>query len=75
MRSLIAWFVKNPVAANLMMFVMFVTGIFGYMNLERENLEREFIPQTTQSLCHGQAPARVMWLNSLLYVRKKLSMD
>ena len=42
MRSLIAWFVKNPVAANLMMFVMFVTGIFGYMNLERE-----FIPQTT----------------------------
>ncbi|WP_051279375.1 efflux RND transporter permease subunit [Hellea balneolensis] len=42
MRSLITWFVKNPVAANLMMFVMFVTGIFGYMNLERE-----FIPQTT----------------------------
>mgnify|MGYP000409789048 FL=1 len=42
MRALIRWFVKNPVAANLMMFVMFVTGIFGYMNLERE-----FIPQTT----------------------------
>ena len=42
MRSLITWFVKNPVAANLMMFVMFVTGIFGYLNLERE-----FIPQTT----------------------------
>ena len=42
MRSLIKWFVKNPVAANLMMFVMFVTGAFGYLNLERE-----FIPQTT----------------------------
>lgn len=42
MRALITWFVKNPVAANLMMFVMFVTGIFGYVNLERE-----FIPQTT----------------------------
>ena len=42
MRALITWFVKNPVAANLLMFVMFVTGIFGYANLERE-----FIPQTT----------------------------
>jgi len=42
MRALITWFVKNPVAANLLMFVMFVVGIFGY-----NNLEREFIPQTT----------------------------
>lgn len=42
MRALIAWFVKNPVAANLLMFVMFMVGIFGYTNLERE-----FIPQTT----------------------------
>ena len=42
MRSLITWFVKNPVAANLLMVVMFVTGFFGYANLERE-----FIPQTT----------------------------
>lgn len=42
MRGLIIWFVKNPVAANLLMFVMFVVGIFGY-----NNLEREFIPQTT----------------------------
>ena len=42
MRTLITWFVKNPVAANLLMFIMFVVGIFGY-----NNLEREFIPQTT----------------------------
>ncbi len=42
MKSLIAWFVRNPVAANLMMFTMFAVGVFGYMNLERE-----FIPQTT----------------------------
>jgi len=42
MRALIAWFVKNPVAANLLMVVMFLVGIFGYTNLERE-----FIPQTT----------------------------
>ncbi len=42
MKSIIAWFVKNPVAANLMMFAMFVAGVFGY-----NSLEREFIPQTT----------------------------
>ncbi|WP_418152525.1 efflux RND transporter permease subunit [Litorimonas sp. RW-G-Af-16] len=42
MRGLLAWFVKNPVAANLMMCALFVMGAFGYMNLERE-----FIPQAT----------------------------
>jgi len=42
MRKLITWFVKNPVAANLMMLTMFVAGVFGYFSLERE-----FIPQTT----------------------------
>jgi len=42
MRALIAWFVKNPVAANLIMFIMLCAGILGY-----KGLEREFIPQTT----------------------------
>jgi len=42
MKNIVAWFVKNPVAANLLMMLMFVTGLFGYLNLERE-----FIPQTT----------------------------
>jgi len=42
MRGLIAWFVKNPVAANLLMVAMFVSGFFGY-----HSLEREFIPGTT----------------------------
>ena len=42
MKSIIAWFVKNPVAANLMMVTLFVVGLFGY-----NNLEREFIPQVT----------------------------
>ncbi len=42
MKGLITWFVKNPVAANLLMVAMFVAGIFGY-----NNLEREFIPGTT----------------------------
>lgn len=42
MKNLIAWFVKNPVAANLMMILMFAAGAYGYFSLERE-----FIPQTT----------------------------
>jgi len=42
MKGLIAWFVKNPVAANLLMVAMFVCGIFGYFNLERE-----FLPSAT----------------------------
>ncbi len=42
MRKLIAWFVKNPVAANLLMCALFVAGAVGYFNLERE-----FVPQTT----------------------------
>lgn len=42
MRGLIAWFVKNPVAANLLMVAMFVAGIFGY-----NSLEREFLPAVT----------------------------
>lgn len=42
MKALIAWFVKNPVAANLIMFTMLVTGLWGF-----SILEREFIPQTT----------------------------
>ena len=60
MKSLIAWFVKNPVAANLIMVTMFVVGIFGY-----NKLEREFIPQVTingmtiQSTWPGASPRDV----------------
>ena len=42
MRNLLAWFIKNPVAANLLMIALFVGGIFGYTQLERE-----FIPGVT----------------------------
>ncbi len=42
MKNLIAWFVKNPVAANLIMLTMFIGGIYGF-----NNLQREFIPSTT----------------------------
>jgi len=40
MKSLITWFVRNPIAANLIMAAMFVVGVAGYFSLERE-----FIPQ------------------------------
>ncbi len=36
MNNLIAWWAKNPVAANLVMVGLFVAGIIGYGNLERE---------------------------------------
>lgn len=42
MKKLITYFVRNPVAANLLMFLMFVGGIWGTVSLQRE-----FIPQTT----------------------------
>jgi len=42
MKGLIRWFVRNPVAANLLMVAMFVAGFFGYTSLERE-----FLPGTT----------------------------
>ena len=41
MKDIIAWFVKNPVAANLIMALMFLLGFQGY-----NNLDREFFPQT-----------------------------
>ncbi len=36
MKSIISWFVRNPVAANLLMFIMIVAGIFGYNSMDRE---------------------------------------
>ena len=42
MKNLISWFVKNPVAANLLMLSFFIAGAFGYTKLERE-----FIPRVT----------------------------
>ena len=36
MDKLIAWFAKNSVAANLLMFGLLVAGVIGYLNVERE---------------------------------------
>ena len=36
MRSLISWFAKNPIAANLLMVGILVAGLLGFNNMERE---------------------------------------
>lgn len=36
MNGLVAWFARNAVAANLLMIVAFIGGIFGYSQMERE---------------------------------------
>ncbi len=36
MDKLIAWFAKNPVAANLLMVGLLAAGVLGYANVERE---------------------------------------
>ncbi len=58
MRGLIAWFVKNPVAANLLMVAMFVAGIFGYLNLEREFLPGVTVNGMTVSVTWNGASPR-----------------
>jgi len=42
MKNLIAWWVKNPVAANLLMVAIILMGITGYFKLQRE-----FFPEVT----------------------------
>lgn len=58
MKSLITWFVKNPVAANLLMVAMFVSGIFGYMSLEREFLPGVTVNGMTVSVTWNGASPR-----------------
>lgn len=36
MKSLISWWVKNSIAANLLMVAIFLMGIYGFFKLERE---------------------------------------
>jgi multidrug efflux pump subunit AcrB len=33
---MIAWWAKNPIAANLMMIALIIAGVFAYSNIERE---------------------------------------
>jgi len=42
MKGLISWFVRNPVAANLMMVLMFAAGAYGYFSLDREFIPHKY---------------------------------
>jgi len=58
--GIIAWFVNNSVAANLLMIFILVAGIFSYQNLNKKMFP-EFNPNTIQvSVAHlGAAPEEV----------------
>jgi len=58
--GIIAWFVNNAVAANLLMISILVAGIFSYQNLNKKMFP-EFNPNTIQvSVAHlGAAPEEV----------------
>ncbi|WP_427454692.1 efflux RND transporter permease subunit [Litorimonas sp. WD9-15] len=58
MKNLIAWFVKNPVAANLLMMAMFIGGVFGYLNLERETFPTTTVNGMTISVSWPGASPR-----------------
>ena len=36
MRTIISWFVKNPVATNLLMWIFLASGVIAYFNLHQE---------------------------------------
>jgi len=60
MERIIAWFVGNPVAANLMMFMMIVTGLLGVASINQEqfpNIDPRAITVSVPYL--GAAPEEV----------------
>lgn len=42
-RGIIAWFTRNPVAANLLMFIIIVSGLIGWFNIKKKTFP-EFTP-------------------------------
>ena len=50
-RGLIAWFARNPVAANLLMFFILIMGATGYDSIQRQmfpNIEINYINISAQ---------------------------
>ena len=57
MQTAIKWFANNPVAANLLMFFLIITGLYGALTTNQEefpNFELKVIAVTVPSL--GAAP-------------------
>ncbi|MCA8900687.1 MAG: efflux RND transporter permease subunit, partial [Hyphomonas sp.] len=60
MNGIVAWFARNAVAANLLMIVAFVGGIFGYTAMEREMFPVVAVNGATVSVAwNGASPQDV----------------
>ena len=51
MPKLIAWFVDNPVAANLLMFILIASGL-----LALNDVRKEEFPKCRSARRHGHCP-------------------
>jgi len=60
MQKLIAWFVDNPVAANLLMFMLIVSGLLGLVEVRKEEFPNIEVPAVVVTVPYlGAAPAEV----------------
>lgn len=60
MKALISWFVRNPIAANLLMFSLVVGGLLGLIEVRKEEFPNIEVPTITVSVPYlGAAPSEV----------------
>ena len=60
MKSLISWFIINPIAANLLMFALVVGGLLGLIEVRKEEFPNIDVPTITVTVPYlGAAPAEV----------------
>src|SRR6056300_1597932 len=60
MPKLIAWFVDNPVAANLLMFILITSGLLALQDVRKEEFPNIEAPVVTVMVPYlGAAPAEV----------------
>ena len=60
MKGLISWFVRNPIAANLLMFSLVVGGLLGLIEVRKEEFPNIDVPTITVSVPYlGAAPSEV----------------
>ena len=50
MKGLISWFVRNPIAANLLMFSLIVGGLLGLIEVRKEEFPNIDVPAITVSV-------------------------
>lgn len=60
MKGVIAWFVDNPVAANLLMLILIAAGLLGVSGVHREEFPEIEVPAVSITVPYlGAAPAEV----------------